>query len=189
MSYATVTRHLRILRRKIEGLMGKSFRRKEPPWWEVSRYHWDLLWTGEETLRKYGTILWEAGHKSITLFPGALEGPIHKVLQQSGDGSQNKHAQVPFTKRVPVGTRHTLQSYLNLVDWEHILDGGSREDTQDWSTASEFTEWQKRHNTSPTPSKEMGQRITDIIHEPTLQIVMDELKEITEILDPGTSIS
>ena len=90
MSYATVTRHLRILRRKIEGLMGKSFRRKEPPWWEVSRYHWDLLWTGEETLRKYGTILWEAGHESITLFPGALEGPIHKVLRRGWKSNQTR---------------------------------------------------------------------------------------------------
>ncbi len=112
-----------MLRRRIEGLMGKSARRKDPPWWDVSRDHWDLLWTGEEELRKYGTILWETGHKSITLFPVALEGPIHRVLQQSGDGSQTKHAQVPFTKRVPAGARHTLQSYLNLVDWEHILGG------------------------------------------------------------------
>jgi hypothetical protein len=31
ISYATVTRHLRILRRRIEGFMGKSVRRKDPP--------------------------------------------------------------------------------------------------------------------------------------------------------------
>ena len=141
ISYTTTTRHLRTLRRRIEGLMGKSVRRKDPPWRDVSRHHWDLLWTGEEAIRKYGDILWETGHKSITLFPGALEGPIHKVLRQSGDGSQTKQAQVPFTKRVPVGARHTLQLYLNLVDWEHILSGGSREDAQDWSTSSELTEW------------------------------------------------
>ncbi len=69
------------------------------------------------------------------------------------------------------------------------MGGGSREDSQDWSTSSELTEWQKRHNTVPTPSREMGQRITDIIHEPAHQIVMDELEEITELLDTGTSIS
>ena len=107
ISYVTVTRHLRMLRRRIEGLMGKSARRKEPSWPEVSSCQWDLLWTGEEALRKYGTILWETGHKSITLFPGALGGPIHKVIRQSGDGIQTKNTQVPHPKRIPTWARNT----------------------------------------------------------------------------------
>ena len=117
ISYDTFTRHLRTLRRRIEGLMGKSSSWGNPlP--VLSSYHWDLLWTGEEALRKYGTTLWETGHKTITLFSGVQGGPIHKVIRESGNGTQTKHTQVPHTKRIPVGVRHTLQSYLNL-DWEH----------------------------------------------------------------------
>ena len=35
----------------------------------------------------------------------------------------------------------------------------------------------------------MGQRIAVIIHEPSHQIVMDEIEEITELFDTGTPIS
>ena len=139
-SYSTATRHLRILKRDLETILGRSARREDPPWEDLPKHQWELLWKGEEALRKYGPILWEAGHKTIALFPGDSKEPLHRVIRQAGDGSQTQHAQIPVTKRVPTLVRQTLQAYLNLVDWEHILGGGSREDSQDWATSSEIIE-------------------------------------------------
>jgi hypothetical protein len=189
ISYATATRHLRMLRRRIEGLLGKSARRKEPPWQDLSRNQWDLLWTGEEALRKYGTTLWESGHKTVALFSGASRMPVHNILRQSGDGTQTRHAQVPFVKHIPTVVRQTMQAYLNLVDWEHLLGEGPREAIRDWSTSLELTKWQERHNITPAPSREMGQRITDLTHEPAHQTVLEELEEIKELLDKRTPIT
>ena len=76
-----------------------------------------------------------------------------------------------------------MQAYLNLVDWEHLLGEGPREDIRDWSTSLELTKWQKRHNDTPVPSREMGQRVTDLIHEPVHQTILEELEEIKELLD------
>ena len=116
--------------------MGRSVRREDPPWEDLPKHQWELLWKGEEVLRKFGPILWEAGHRTITLFPGVPKEPLHRVLWQAGDGSQTRHAQVPITKRIPVPTRQILQSYLNLVDWEYLLEGDSWESTQEWATSS-----------------------------------------------------
>ena len=50
ISYATVTRHLRKLRRQLEGLMGKSAREEDPSWEDLPKHQWELLWTDEEVL-------------------------------------------------------------------------------------------------------------------------------------------
>ena len=134
--------------------MGKSSRRKEPPCQDLSRNQWDLLWKGEESLRKYGTTLWESGHKTVALFSGSSKIPVHNILRQSGDGRE-----------------------------------GPREDTRDWSTSLELANWQEHHNDTPAPSREMGQRITDLIHEPAHQTVLEELEEIKELLDKRTPIT
>jgi hypothetical protein len=43
ISYATVTRQLRILRKRLENLMGKSAQTTGPPWPDLSRCQWELL--------------------------------------------------------------------------------------------------------------------------------------------------
>ena len=47
ISYAAATRNLRILRRRLEEVMGKSARLMDPPWLDISKEQWDLLWSGE----------------------------------------------------------------------------------------------------------------------------------------------
>ena len=98
----------------------------------------------------------------------------------TGDGTQTRYAQVPFVKHIPIEVRQTIQSYLNLGE-------DSREVTQDWSTSRELAKCQERHNVTPVPSREMGQRIADLIHEPAHQTVL-ELEEIKELLDTRTPI-
>ena len=85
--------------------------------------------------------------------------------------------------------RQILQAYLNLVDWEYLLEGGSRENTQEWATSSEIIKWQDRHRAGSQPSRELSQRITDIIHESSMVLVQEELEEIKELLDSRTPIT
>ena len=169
--------------------MGRSARREDPPWEDLPKHQWELLWKGEEVLRKFGPILWEAGHRTITLFPAVPKEALHRVMRQAGDGSQTRHAQVPITKRIPAPARQILQAYLNLVDWEYLLEGGSRESTQEWATSSEIIKWQDRHRAGSQPSRELSQRITDIIHESSMVLVQEELEEIKELLDSRTPIT
>ena len=44
ISYATATRHLRVLRKRLEKLMGRSAQSAGPPWSDLQRRQWQLLW-------------------------------------------------------------------------------------------------------------------------------------------------
>ena len=59
ISYATATRHLRILRKRLEKLMGRSAQNAGPPWSDLSRHQWELLCEakqyGKNTENTYGT--------------------------------------------------------------------------------------------------------------------------------------
>ncbi len=71
ISLTTVTRHLRILRRRIEEIMGTSARHQGTHriWRDISKEQRELLWSGETDLRRYGTDLWTDGHKTVYLLP------------------------------------------------------------------------------------------------------------------------
>ena len=189
ISFATATRHLRTLRKHLEKLMGKSARGDDPPWTDLPKRQWEVLWEGETTWKKYGALLWEAGYKTVTLFPGASETPIHSILCMAGDGIQTQYAQVPNVKRMPAVARKTIQAYLNLVDWRHIQEGGPQGDVKDWSTSSEFTQWREQREANAIPSQEVGERICDLIHEPFSPILMEGLEEVKGLLKKGTPTS
>ena len=87
ISYATATRHLRILRKRLGKLMGKSARKGDPPWPDLPKQQWDLLWQGETMWKKYGARIWDAGHKTVALFRGASTTPLHTILRVAGDTS------------------------------------------------------------------------------------------------------
>jgi hypothetical protein len=44
ISLAMATRHLHILRKRLEKLMGKSAQKTDPPWPDLPRRQWELLW-------------------------------------------------------------------------------------------------------------------------------------------------
>ena len=116
ISLAMATRHLRILRKRLEKLMGKSAQKEGPPWPDLPRRQWELLWQGEIVWKKYGERIWDAGHKTVTLLRGAPKTPLHTTLRMAGDGIQTHHARVPRVKRVPTSARNIIQDYLNMVD-------------------------------------------------------------------------
>jgi hypothetical protein len=108
ISYATATRALRMLRKRLEKLMGRSTQKAGPPWSDLSRHQWELLWQGETIWEKYGERIWDAGHKTVTLFRGASKIPLHPTLRMAGDGIQTHHARVPKVKRVPASARSIM---------------------------------------------------------------------------------
>ena len=120
--------------------MGKSAWKVDPPWSDLPKQQWELLWQGEAMWKKHDTRIWDTGHKTVTLFRGTSRTPLHTILWMTEDGVQTHHDLVPSVKRVPVSVRNTIQAYLNLVDWRHIQEGGPLGDVKDWATSLEFTQ-------------------------------------------------
>ncbi len=89
-------------------------------------------------------------------------------------------------KRVPAAVRDTIHAYLNLFDWRHIQEGGSRGNAKDWSTSSEFVQWREKRDYTSIPSEEVGERIKDLIHEPSSLNLLEELEEVKELLNKET---
>jgi hypothetical protein len=80
LSYTSATRHLRILRRCLEEVMVKTTRCIVPPWSDISVEQWDLLWSGEITLKKYGETLWTTGHKVVDLYHSLSEVEVPLLM-------------------------------------------------------------------------------------------------------------
>ena len=59
ISYTTATRHLRILRKRLEKLMVKSTWKGDPPWSDLPKQQWELLCQGEDMRKKHGAHIWE----------------------------------------------------------------------------------------------------------------------------------
>ena len=100
--------------------MGKSSRLKDPPWSDISKEQWDLLWSGEAVLKKHGETLWIAGHKTVDLYHilSSVEVPRIMLL---GDGSrQTFTARLPQVLHLPGSARKLLESYLQLADWNQL---------------------------------------------------------------------
>jgi ribonuclease HI len=189
ISYATATRHLRILRKRLEKLMGRSAQNAAPPWSDLPRRQWELLWQGETLWKQHGERLWDAGHKTVVLFRGASKTPLHPILRMAGDGLQTHHARVPKVKRVPASARGILQEYLNMVDWRHIQTECSQGTTKNWRTSPGFTQWQQQQSTKVTPAPEAGELVRSLIYEPPDQSLTEDLEEIKGLLKEGTPIS
>ena len=97
LSYASATRHLKILRRRLEEIMGKTARFIDPPWSDISKEQWDLLWSGEITLKKYGETLWTAGHKVVDLYHTLSETEVPRLMLLGENCRQTYTGKVPHT--------------------------------------------------------------------------------------------
>ena len=139
--------------------------------------------------KKHGAHIWDAGHKTVTLFLGAPSTPLHTILRMAGDGVQMHHVLVPSVKRVPVSVRITIRAYLNLVDWRHIQEGGPLGDAKDWATTPEFSQCQELQAAKVIPSQEVGELIKGLIYEPSSPILLDGLEEVKKLLKNETPVS
>jgi hypothetical protein len=141
LSYASATRHLRILRRRLEEVMGKTARFTVPPWPDISKEQWDLLWSGEITLKKYGATLWTAGHRVVDLYHSLSETEVPRLMLSGETCRQTYTAKVPHAPHLPEAARKLLESYLRLADWNHLLRVGEDSvKTFNWATSPEIIE-------------------------------------------------
>ncbi len=157
ISFTTATRHLRILKRRIEETMGTSARHQvtHSIWKDISKEQWELLWSGETAIRRYVATLWAAGHHTVNLLPDMTAAQTPHIMCIMGAGAQRHTAKVPSTKGIPPGARQTIEQYLKLVDWASLLTNTSpQKNDQSWTSSTEFLTWQE---TQLTPSQ-------DIIH-------------------------
>ena len=189
ISFATATRHLRILKRRIEGIMGTSARHHDTHriWKDISKEQWELLWSGETALRRYGAALWAAGHKTVNLLPDMTAAQTPHIMCTTGAGAQRHTAKVPSTKGIPPAARQTIEQYLKLVDWASLLaNTNPQENDQSWTSSTEFLTWQE---TQLTPSQDIDRQIQNLIHEPSESILLEELEDIKHIMSQDTPLS
>jgi len=73
MSWATATRSIRKCKSRIEKI-GESRVDTEPTVWGLDVQVWNLLWTGEEAMKKGMPILIKAGFKSVEILPKIYQG-------------------------------------------------------------------------------------------------------------------
>ena len=80
MSWATATWSIRKCKKRIEKIGGSRVD-TEPTAWGLDVQVWNLLWTGEEAMKKGITILKRAGFESVEDLPRTAVGFSSKTYQ------------------------------------------------------------------------------------------------------------
>ena len=101
--------------------MVKKARFIVPPWPDIFKEQWDLPWSGELTLKKYGETLWTAGHKVVDLYHSLSETEVPRLMILGENCRQTCTAKVPHTPHLPEVSRKLLESYLRLADWNQLF--------------------------------------------------------------------
>jgi len=124
MSWATATRSTRKCKTRIEKIGGSRVD-TEPTTWGLDVQVWNLLWTGEEAMKKGIPIFKRAGFESVEYLPRTAVGFSSKAYQDlppqlrlsaTSNGEQRVRVRVPNHQT----TQFLVQEYLNLVDWKGL---------------------------------------------------------------------
>ena len=128
MSWATATRPIRKCKTRIEKIGGSRVD-AEPTAWGLDVQVWNLLWTGEEAMKKGIPILKRAGFESVEDLPRTAVGFSSKAYQEllpplrlsaTSNGEQRVRVRVPNAQGLHRTTQFLMQEYLNLVDWKGL---------------------------------------------------------------------
>jgi hypothetical protein len=121
--------------------MGKKARFIVPPCPDISKEQWDLLWSGEITLKKYGETLWTAGHKVVDLYHSLSETEVPRLMLSGENCRQTYTTKVSHIPHLPEVSRKRLESYLRLTDWNHLFRvGEGSAKSFNWATSPEIVE-------------------------------------------------
>jgi len=128
ISLATATRSIRKCKTRIEKIEGSRVD-TEPTEWGLYAQVWNLLWTGEEAMKKGIPILKKAGFKSVEDLPRTAVGyssnayqdlPPQLRLSRMLNGKQRVRVHVPNAQGLHRTVQCLMQEYLNLVDWKGL---------------------------------------------------------------------
>ncbi len=76
---------------------------------------------------------------------------------------------------------------MKLSDWASLLvSKESQKNDQSWSSSPEIVIWQESQQSDPTPSKDTGRLMQNLIHEPSETILLEELEDMKHTLDHDT---
>ena len=100
--------------------MGKSTRLKDPPWPDISKEQWDLLWSGEADLKKHGETLWMTGHKTVDLYQSLSVVEVPHIMILGSDSRQTFTTRVSHVLHLPEVVRKTLETYWQIADWNQL---------------------------------------------------------------------
>jgi hypothetical protein len=119
--------------------MVTSVRHQDPHqiWTDISKGQWELLWSGETDLHKYGSVLWTTGHKTVNLFPDETAISTPHIMCITGPDVQKHTSKISSTKGLPQTTRQTIEQYLKIADWSNLLvNKDSHENDQSWVSST-----------------------------------------------------
>ena len=128
MSRATATRSIRKCKTRIEKTRGSRVD-TEPTAWSLDAKVWNLLWTGEEAMKKGIPILQKAGFESVEDLPRTAVGfcskaykdlPPQLTLSTTLNGEQRVQVHLPNAQGFHRTTQCLMQEYMNLVDWKDL---------------------------------------------------------------------
>ena len=128
MSLATATRSIRKCKTRIEKIGGSRVV-TEPTAWGLDVQVWNLLWTGEEAMKKGIPILKSAWFESDKDLPRTAVGFSSKAYQDlppqlrlsaTSNGEQRVRVHVPNAQGLHSTSQFFMQEYLNPVDWKGL---------------------------------------------------------------------
>ena len=97
--------------------------------WGLNATVWNLLWTGEEAMKKGIPILKKAEFESVEDLPRTTVGFSSKIYQDlppqlrssaTSNSEQRVRVRVPNAQGLHRTTQFLMQEYLNLVDWKGL---------------------------------------------------------------------
>ena len=97
---------------------------------------------------------------------------------------------MPLVPHLPESARKLIEAYLRLADWNQLRRMGEcRREHLNWTTSPEKVKWKAKQPTTTAPSAHTSQLITDLLHEPSEAVLLEELVVINKTLDPKAPIS
>jgi hypothetical protein len=115
-------------------------------------------------------------------------GPPYHVY--NGTRCPKTSAKIPTTKGLPQTARKIIEQYLKLADWVSLLvNKKPQENDQSWASSTEIVACQESQQLEPTPSKDIGRLIQNLIHEPSEATLLAELEDIKHTLSQDTPLS
>jgi hypothetical protein len=152
---------------------------REFPTPDISKEQWDLLWSGEATLKKHGETLWTAGHKTVDFYQNLSVVEVQRIMLLGSDSRETLTDRVPHVLHLPESVRKLLETYLHLADWNQLRRlGEDHKKPINWETSPEIVECQTKQPLPTNPPTHTSQLIIDLLHEPSEVVLMEELDSI-----------
>ena len=115
-------------------------------------------------------------------------GPPYHVYNRTK--SPKIYSQNTLYQRSTTDSKTDHEQYLNLTDWSSLLvNKESQKNHQLWSSSTEIVAWQESQQSEPTPPKDTGRLIQNLIHEPSESILLEEIANINHTLSQDTPLS